>query len=112
MDPPDSLGKDWCVLALQLGLQEKVPNMDTAYTLSSSPTMKLLTYLGKSTSNTVASLLSKLGELGRQDACRCILDTTLVYRCTKAAKLGAKCPRSQDKATSPDLDLDATSISR
>lgn len=30
MDPPDPLGKDWCLLAVQLGLTESVAHLDAA----------------------------------------------------------------------------------
>ena len=30
MDPPDPLGKDWCLLAVQLGLNDSVAHLDAA----------------------------------------------------------------------------------
>jgi death-associated protein kinase len=41
LDPPDPLGKDWCLLAVQLGLTEKVAVLDAAGS-SSSRTATLL----------------------------------------------------------------------
>ena len=35
-DPPDPLGRDWCLLILQLGLQEEVPVIDTLAVLQTS----------------------------------------------------------------------------
>jgi len=41
LDPPDPMGKDWCLLAVQLGLGDKVSMLDAAGS-SSSRTAKLL----------------------------------------------------------------------
>jgi len=41
LDPPDPMGKDWCLLAVQLGLADKVSLLDAAGS-SSSRTAKLL----------------------------------------------------------------------
>ena len=68
LDPPDPLGRDWCLLALQLGLQEEVPVIDTANDFS-SPTDKLLTAWEKeSNQSSVALLVDALISIGREDA--------------------------------------------
>lgn len=41
MDPPDPLGKDWCMLALQLGLADCVPAIESS---PNSPMASLLDY--------------------------------------------------------------------
>ncbi|XP_068081595.1 death-associated protein kinase 1 [Anabrus simplex] len=42
LDPPDPLGKDWCLLALKLGLADKIAALDTGNNVSSSRTARLL----------------------------------------------------------------------
>ena len=125
LDPPDAMGKDWCLLALQLGLQDKLPKLDPVSNQISSPTMKILTYLGKTDCNTVGTLMSKLSDLGREDARSAIMSTMLLYKCDKSTTGNtsgsgksekvtdtAVATKSQDKATSPDLDLEFSSASR
>ena len=36
LDPPDPLGKDWCLLAVQLGLADKIAVIDSGSSLSRS----------------------------------------------------------------------------
>ena len=66
LDPPDPFGRDWCLLALQLGLQEEVPAIDTSLD-SSSPTDKLLTAWDCSSNQTIVCLVDALKGIGRDD---------------------------------------------
>lgn len=67
LDPPDPLGKDWCLLALQLGLQEEVATIDIGLDRG-SPTDKLLMIWERSNSgNTIVSLVDALRTIGRDD---------------------------------------------
>ena len=67
LDPPDPYGRDWCLLALQLGLQEEVPRIDTADD-SRSPTDKLLEAWDRTGTQTIVSLVDALRTIGREDA--------------------------------------------
>ena len=73
LDPPDQYGRDWCLLALQLGLQEEVPVIDTANDLS-SPTDKLLTAWNREANRSVATLVDALVSIGREDAAKLIVN--------------------------------------
>ena len=66
LDPPDPFGRDWCLLALQLGLQEEVPSIDQSNDRG-SPTDKLLTAWECGGSQTVVSLVDALKGMGRED---------------------------------------------
>lgn len=73
LDPPDRFGRDWCLLALQLGLQEEVPAIDMADDLG-SPTDKLLTAWERDSTRTVASLVDALVHIGRDDVAQQLVD--------------------------------------
>uniref|UniRef100_A0A8D3D5A3 non-specific serine/threonine protein kinase n=1 Tax=Scophthalmus maximus TaxID=52904 RepID=A0A8D3D5A3_SCOMX len=84
LDPPDALGKDWCLLAMNLGLTDLVakhsngtPNGRVA--LQPSPTAAL----------TVGVLMAKLRELGRRDAADFLLKASPVFRVNVEAVGGA-----------------------
>ena len=67
LDPPEVFGRDWCLLALQLGIQEEVPAIDMALDMS-SPTDKLLLAWERGSNETVVSLVDALNGIGREDA--------------------------------------------
>ena len=79
LDPPDPMGRNWCLLALQLGITEEVPAIDTARD-QGSPTDKLLTAWGKSSSSTVAVLVDALCGIGRADAAAVLIECTSPFR--------------------------------
>lgn len=67
LDPPDYHGRDWCLLALKLGLtQEKIASLDLQHL---SHTMRLLTIADC----TIGALVTNLQELERGDAVEVIL---------------------------------------
>ncbi|TNN48699.1 Death-associated protein kinase 1 [Liparis tanakae] len=95
LDPPDALGKDWCLLAMNLGLTELVakhsngtPNgggdapplaeLDSAP--QPSPTAALLAAWSLRADSTVGALMAKLRELGRRDAADFLLKASPVFR--------------------------------
>ena len=79
LDPPDPMGRNWCLLALQLGITEEVPAIDTARD-QGSPTDKLLTAWGRSSSSTVAVLVDALLGIGRADAAEALIEGTSPFR--------------------------------
>lgn len=96
LDPPDALGKDWCLLAMNLGLTELVakysngtpngtPELDLGTapketTLPPSPTAALLQECSARPDCTVGVLMSKLRELGRRDAADFLLKASPVFK--------------------------------
>jgi len=105
LDPPDALGKDWCLLAMNLGLTELVakhsastPNGGSAPELQPeadsergseagaaglqlpSPTAALLQEWSLRPDSTVGVLMAKLRELGRRDVADFLLKTSPIFR--------------------------------
>ncbi|XP_035246721.1 death-associated protein kinase 1-like isoform X2 [Anguilla anguilla] len=88
LDPPDAMGKDWCLLAMNLGLTELVARFSTPNIngppgeggFLPSPTALLLKEWSGRADSTVGILLSKLRELGRRDAADFLLKSSPVFR--------------------------------
>ncbi|XP_077457150.1 death-associated protein kinase 1 [Stigmatopora argus] len=84
LDPPDALGKDWCLLAMNLGLSELVAkyggNAPASDGTQPSPTAALLHEWSGSPGGTVGVLMLKLRELGRRDAADFLLKASPVFR--------------------------------
>lgn len=71
LDPTEPMGRDWCLLAVSLGLTEALPHLDSEpgrQMLPRSKTDRSLEVWARDRSSTVGQLISKLEELGRQDA--------------------------------------------
>uniref|UniRef100_A0ACB8ERD9 Death-associated protein kinase 1 n=2 Tax=Sphaerodactylus townsendi TaxID=933632 RepID=A0ACB8ERD9_9SAUR len=84
LDPPDPMGKDWCLLAMNLGLPDLVAkyntNSGTQNDFIASPSHALLQEWGNAPESTVGVLMSKLRELGRRDAADFLLKASSVFR--------------------------------
>lgn len=86
LDPPDPMGKDWCLLAINLGLVDLVAKLNTQNGISAngtfptSPTSAVLTEWALSPENTVGLLMSKLRGLGRRDAADFLLKASAVFK--------------------------------
>ncbi|KAM3843915.1 death-associated protein kinase 1 isoform 1-T2 [Vipera latastei] len=84
LDPPDPMGKDWCLLAMNLGLPDLVAkhniNNGSSNDYVSSPSYSLLQEWGNAPESTVGILMSKLRELGRRDAADFLLKASSVFR--------------------------------
>uniref|UniRef100_A0A669C037 non-specific serine/threonine protein kinase n=1 Tax=Oreochromis niloticus TaxID=8128 RepID=A0A669C037_ORENI len=105
LDPPDAMGKDWCLLAMNLGLTELVakyssgtPNgtseldSDTdsqQAALQPSPTAALLQEWSGRAGSRVGVLMAKLRELGRRDAADFLLKASPVFKVNTEALGGA-----------------------
>ncbi|XP_008543505.1 death-associated protein kinase 1 [Microplitis demolitor] len=74
LDPPDPHGKDWCLLAVRLGLSDRVATLDSSV---ESPTLRLLACTGITC--TVGSLIKQLQALGRDDAVHLLLSYSPVF---------------------------------
>ncbi len=71
--------RDWCLLAVQMGLSEKVPKLEVgagAY----SQTARLLDEWALAPGSTVGGLLEALNTLGREDAVEAVLSGCSLYR--------------------------------
>ncbi|KYN06301.1 Death-associated protein kinase 3, partial [Cyphomyrmex costatus] len=76
LDPPDYHGRDWCLLAVRLGLGDRVAQLDSTEKVD-SPTLRLLNCAG--TECTVGSLVQQLRALDREDAVHLLLTYTPIY---------------------------------
>ncbi|XP_011883527.1 PREDICTED: death-associated protein kinase 1-like isoform X2 [Vollenhovia emeryi] len=74
LDPPDHHGRDWCLLAVRLGLGDRVAQLDSTV---DSPTLRLLNCAGVEC--TVGSLVQQLRALDREDAVHLLLTYTPTY---------------------------------
>ena len=79
LDPPDIYGRNWCLLALQLGLSEEVPAIDEADD-SCSPTDKLLSVWDKGSSSTVVTIIDALRGIGRDDAATVLIEGLSLFK--------------------------------
>ncbi|MBZ3890073.1 Death-associated protein kinase 1, partial [Sciurus carolinensis] len=84
LDPPDPMGKDWCLLAMNLGLPDLVAKYNTNTGASRdflpSPVHALLREWTSYPESTVGILMSKLRELGRRDAADFLLKASSVFK--------------------------------
>ena len=78
LDPPDSLGRDWCLLALQLLFTEEVPKISKAED-GSSPTSRLLVEWEKSLQSNVVAVIDALRTIGREDAATTLIKGLCPY---------------------------------
>lgn len=72
LDPPDPLGRDWCLLSLQLLFTEEVPRIDQAED-QFSPTIRLLTEWSKTVKSSVVTVVDALRAIGRPDAAAALI---------------------------------------
>ncbi|KAK1334392.1 hypothetical protein QTO34_005396 [Cnephaeus nilssonii] len=84
LDPPDPMGKDWCLLAMNLGLPDLVAKYNTnngaPKEFLPSPVHALLREWTTYPESTVGILMSKLRELGRRDAADFLLKASSVFK--------------------------------
>ncbi|KAG1714864.1 Death-associated protein kinase 1 [Nymphon striatum] len=81
LDPTDAMGRDWCMLAVRLGMTDKLPRLDTGNNPSVSHTCRIINEWSKSSSScTIKSLINILEELSRNDAVKIILEGTPICK--------------------------------
>lgn len=69
LDPPDPLGRDWCLLALNLQFTDEVPQIEKKSAAEHlSPTDCLLREWSKSVQSTVVAIVDALRAINREDA--------------------------------------------
>ena len=79
LDPPDPMGKDWVMLAVLLGLTPDLPKLDNEWDPVLSRTDWSLAAWSQGHKSSIGALLTKLEDLGRQDALDSILTCAPLY---------------------------------
>jgi len=82
LDAPDRLGKDWCLLAVKMGLTDKVPKLEGGNRArGQSQTAKLLDeWERRGNSNKINDLVRLMREIGREDAATALIAGCPMYR--------------------------------
>jgi death-associated protein kinase len=81
LDNIDPMGRDWCLLAVLLGLQDHLPILDNENSLDLSKTQYLIDNWSKSRqTSTVRMLIEKLVELGRKDVVDLVMNTSVLFK--------------------------------
>ncbi|CAC5416768.1 DAPK [Mytilus coruscus] len=81
LDPADKMGRDWCLLAVSLGLEHLLPVLDTIDGSIESKTDRVLVEWSKVCTNpTIGQLISKLKELHREDAIEVLLQSGPIFK--------------------------------
>ncbi|BFY96992.1 hypothetical protein BsWGS_00032 [Bradybaena similaris] len=78
LDPPEHMGKDWCLLAVTLGISDALPSFESKDEESHrvSPTQKvLIEWTKRHPDASIRQLVYKLKEISRHDAVEAILRT-------------------------------------
>ncbi|KAK2175663.1 hypothetical protein NP493_714g01011 [Ridgeia piscesae] len=75
LDPTDPMGRDWCLLAVSLGLTEDIPQFDHNKVPMMSTTDRVLEVWSRDPNATIGHLIDTLKKLHRQDA----VDIVMTY---------------------------------
>ncbi|XP_014673693.1 PREDICTED: death-associated protein kinase 1-like [Priapulus caudatus] len=110
LDPADPWGKDWCLLAVALGLNDLLPSIDAGVGEGESRTAAAITEWARREGATVGALVEKLQELGRADAAEAVLEAAPLYRV--AAEDGGAAERQAAEARIRSLSSDLSRLSR
>ncbi|KAK3098350.1 hypothetical protein FSP39_018671 [Pinctada imbricata] len=80
LDPAEPMGKDWCLLAVTLGLEHILPKME-AGNKSESYTDRVLVEWSRFRHNcTIGQLIAKLQDINRTDAVESLLQTVPLFK--------------------------------
>jgi len=85
LDPPHPLGRDWCMLAVQVGLADKVPKLDVGAG-SYSQTARLLDEWSTQPHSSIGELVTALQSLGREDVVDTVLSGCSLYRIVEQSR--------------------------
>lgn len=80
MDPADPMGRDWCLLAVTLGLSDYLPILDSEDGKQMSQTQRVLAEWSRRCNATVRNLVKHLKDFNRIDAVEAILRTTPPFK--------------------------------
>ena len=79
LDLPETFGRDWCLLALQLGVTDEVPSIHQTDD-DVSPTNKLLIAWDKSCNGTLVTVVDALRGIDRNDAAKVLVEGLSPFR--------------------------------
>lgn len=82
LDPPDSMGRDWCLLMVKLNLTEQLPEVDSSGPQLSKTDSVLAEWSLNTPHATIGMLCKILKELGRQDAVEALYRSVPLYMFT------------------------------
>ncbi|XP_041373234.1 death-associated protein kinase 1-like isoform X2 [Gigantopelta aegis] len=80
LDPSEPMGRDWCLLAVTLGLSDALPTLDSENCYQVSQTDRVLEEWSKQHNANVRQLLLKLKEFNRIDAMEALLRTGIPFK--------------------------------
>jgi len=75
IDPVDPIGRDWCLLAVRLGLSSELPLVEGDPDSAGSPTDRVLSLWSADGDASLSKLVTALTNLGRTDAVDAVLST-------------------------------------
>ncbi|RZF45516.1 hypothetical protein LSTR_LSTR005718 [Laodelphax striatellus] len=112
LDPTDALGKDWCLLALNLNLGEHLPALEQQAECR-SPTAAMLDAMAADAGRlySVGSVISKLEELGREDAAEVLLRSAPLYRVCQDS-LAERAPSLEESGQNTPSASSSRNVSR
>lgn len=112
LDPTDALGKDWCLLALNLNLGEHLPALEQQAECR-SPTAAMLDAMAADADRlySVGSVISKLEELGREDAAEVLLRSAPLYRVCQDS-LAERAPSLEESGQNTPSASSSRNVSR
>ena len=107
LDPADPMGRDWCLLAVTLGLSEALPQLDAEppqHTRQRSKTDRALEVWSRSPDATIGQLVKKLTELGRDDAAQAVLSYAPLFHIFQEDSSQVEPPSPQQSPVSDGTD--------
>eukprot|EP00106_Octopus_bimaculoides_P009239 XP_014776681.1 PREDICTED: death-associated protein kinase 1-like isoform X1 [Octopus bimaculoides] len=80
LDPAEPMGRDWCLLAVTLGLTKVLPSLDSSSNKHESKTNRTLEEWSSDSNATVTILVNRLKEMGRGDIVEALYPHFLLYQ--------------------------------
>ncbi|XP_029643431.1 death-associated protein kinase 1 [Octopus sinensis] len=80
LDPAEPMGRDWCLLAVTLGLTKVLPSLDSGSKKHESKTNRTLEEWSSDPNATVTILVNRLKEMGRGDIVEALYPHFLLYQ--------------------------------
>ncbi|KAJ6218699.1 hypothetical protein RDWZM_004511 [Blomia tropicalis] len=122
LDPPESIGRDWCMFGILLGMTDKLPKLDPttgsrdslsaqmiAMNQIPSPTARVIEECVRSATCTIKILVEKLTELNRFDAVDVILQTGPLLRTFPLSSLPEEGTVYNDESSHTSLGISTMS---
>lgn len=80
LDPPEPIGRDWCMLGILLGMTDKLPKLDPGNNNCLSPASRIFDECIREANCSISALVKKLEKLARHDAVEVILENAPLLR--------------------------------